>query len=53
MHLLGQVPGDGLVRSDVVVLDPVGLGSVVEGDGVVDLVELQALVLQGAEPALA
>ena len=53
VHLLGPVPGDGLVRSDLVVLDPVFLGVFSEHDGVVDLVDEQPLVLQGAEAAFA
>ncbi len=53
MHLLGPVPGDGLVRPDLVVLEPVLLGVLGQHDGVVDLVDEQPFVLQGAEPAFA
>ena len=53
VHLLGPVPGDGLVRPDLVVLEAVFLGVFGEHDGVVDLVEEQPLVLQGAEPPFA
>ena len=47
------VPGDGFVRSDGVVLDPVALGVRGQVEGVGDLLEEQSLVLQGAEAALA
>jgi hypothetical protein len=53
VHVLGPVPGDGLVGPDGVVLDPVLLGPVGESDGVLDLVDEQALVLQGPETAFA
>jgi hypothetical protein len=39
------------VGADLVVVGPVLLGPLGEGDGVVDLVEEQPLVLQGPEPA--
>lgn len=47
------VPGQGFVRSDGVVLDPVLLGVLGEHDGVVDLIDVEPLVLQGPEPAFA
>ncbi len=53
VNLGGPVPGEGFVRADRVVLDAVVLGSLGELDGVVDLVDEQPLVLQGAEPAFA
>lgn len=53
VHLLGPVPGDGLVRSQFVVLDAVVLGVLGEHDGVVDLVDEEPLVLQRPEPTLA
>jgi hypothetical protein len=53
VHLLGPVPGDGLVRADLVVLDPVLFGVLGEHDGVVDLVDVEPLVLQGAEATFA
>jgi hypothetical protein len=39
------------VRPDGVVLEPVFLGVLGEHDGVVDLVEVEPLVLQGPETA--
>jgi hypothetical protein len=53
VHLLGSVPGDGFVGSGLVVLDPVVLRALSEDDGVGDLVEEEALVLQCAEAAFA
>lgn len=53
VHLLGPVSGDGLVRTDLVVLDAVVLGPFGQHDGVVDLVDEQAFVLQRPEPSLA
>jgi len=41
------------VGPDLVVLDAVLLGVLGEHDGVVDLVDVEPLVLQRAEPALA
>ena len=60
-HRVGQtqvnveraVPGQGLVRADGVVLDPVVLGVGDQVQGVGDLFEEQLLVLQRAEPAFA
>lgn len=53
VHLLWPVPGDGLVGSDLVVLASVVLGPFGEHEGVVDLVDVEPLVLQRAEPAFA
>ena len=53
VHLLGPVPGQCFVGPDLVVLDAVLLGVLGEHDGVVDLVDVEPLVLQRAEPALA
>lgn len=50
VDLLGPVPGDGLVRADLVVFDAVLLGVLGEHDGVVDLVDEQPLVLQVPKP---
>jgi hypothetical protein len=47
------VPGQRLVRADGVVLDPVALGVLDQGERVVDLFEVKPLVLQGAETAFA
>ncbi|MDQ3615735.1 MAG: hypothetical protein M3393_03755 [Actinomycetota bacterium] len=47
------VEGDGLVRPDLVVLEPVLRGVFGEHDGVIDLVDEQALVLEGVEAAFA
>ena len=46
MYVLGPVPGQRLVRPDLVVLDAVFLGVLGKHDGVVDLVDEQPLVLQ-------
>ena len=48
-----SVPGQGLVRTDLVVLAAVGLGVLDQGKDVVDLLEEQSFVLQRAEPAFA
>ncbi|WP_234993746.1 AMP-binding protein [Janibacter indicus] len=53
VHLLGPVPGDGLLRSQFVVLDAVVLGVLGEHDGVVDLVDEEPLILQRPEPTFA
>lgn len=45
----GLVPGQGLVRAELVVLDPECLGVCAQVQGVGDLFEEQLLVLQGAE----
>jgi len=53
VDVAGAVPGDGLVGADGVVLEPVGLGVLDELEGVVDLLEVEAFVLQAAEAAFA
>ncbi len=47
----GPVPGDGLVWTDGVVLEPVGIGVFDEGQNIIDLLEEQPLVFQRPEPA--
>ena len=46
-----SVPGQGLVRTDLVVLAAVGVGVLDQRQDVVDLLEEQSFVLQRAEPA--
>jgi len=53
VDLDGAVPGDRLVGSDGVVLDPVVLGVRGQVDRVGDLFEEQPFVLQGPEAAFA
>ena len=53
VDVVGSVPGDGLVGADGVVVDAVVLGVRDEVQGVVDLFEEEAFVLQGAEAAFA
>jgi hypothetical protein len=53
VDLDGAVPGEVLVGSDGVVLDPVVLGVGCQVQGVWDLFEEQPLVLQGPEAAFA
>ena len=52
VNVLRAVPGQGFVRADGVVVDPVALGVDGQVEDVVDLFEEQPLVLQRAEPAL-
>ena len=53
VHLPWPVPGDGLVRADPVVLDPVFLGVFGEHERVVDLVDIEPFALQRAKAAFA
>jgi hypothetical protein len=53
VDVFGTVPRERLMRADRVVLGPVMLGSFGELDGVVDVVEEESFVLEGAEPAFA
>lgn len=53
VHVHRPVPGDRLVRTDLVVFDPVVLSAFDERHRVGDLVEEQPLVLQRPEPAFA
>jgi hypothetical protein len=53
VHLLGPVPGDGLVRPDLAVLDAELLRVLGEHLRVVDLVENSRSYLRGAEAAFA
>jgi hypothetical protein len=53
MDLDRTVSGDGLVRADGVVLDPVGLGVLDKGQDIVDLFEEPTLVCQRPEPTYA
>ena len=53
VDVVRPVPGQGLVWSDGVVVDPVALGVHGQVEDVVDLFEEQLLVLQRPEPALA
>jgi Plasmid pRiA4b ORF-3-like protein len=53
VDVVGPVPGQGLVRADGVVVDPVALGVHGQVEDVVDLLEEQPLVLQRPEAALA
>jgi hypothetical protein len=46
-----SVPGQGLVRANGVVVDPVGFGVLDQRERVVDLAEEQPFVLQGIEAA--
>jgi hypothetical protein len=49
----GAVPGQGFVRADGVVVDPVALGVLDQVQHVVNLFEEQPLVLRRPEPSLA
>lgn len=53
VDLGGPVPGDGLVRADVVVVGAAGFHVLDQRQPVVDLLQEEPLVLQGAEPAFA
>lgn len=53
VDLVRPVPGDGLVRTDVVVVLPVRLHILDELESVVDLLTEQSLVLHRPKPALA
>src|SRR3974390_941457 len=53
VNVVRPVPCQGLVRPDRVVFDAVVLSSFGEHDGVVDLVDVEPLVFQRAEPAFA
>jgi hypothetical protein len=52
VDVVGPVPGQGLVRADGVVVDPVALGVLDQVEDVVDLLEEQPLVFQRPEPTL-
>src|SRR5687768_3105456 len=52
VDVVRPVPGQGLVRADGVVADPVALRVHGQVEDILDLLEKQPLVLQRAEPAL-
>lgn len=53
MHLLGPVPGDGIVGSDLVVFDALLLGALGEHQHFVDLVDVERSYFRVCESALA
>lgn len=53
VDLYRPVPGDGLGRADVVVVGAVGFHVLDQGQSVVDLLQEQSLIFQGAESAFA